>query len=532
MKNFVLLLFVVFCSFAVGQSLQRHPISTESELGLCPCKDTLSVLGIFKEYDIGIILPSWRPIVNDSFIAIVEGKIDYSPTDGRHGPHISHEEFPFYHYSHDLNFNIIPDTTPDNRFTNLLPYQVFELGKEKADTVLAKTVHVEWETGIGMKNILNPLSRLNKKGKSYGFYTKGHEMRDYLWNFPSIDDWAHVEGHYVWDRGHPPAYAELHPARLVAIRRNLPEKIYLNNQPERFAVRVDIFASGDGGVLKNNRSDVPDFVKRTTMSSKDYTFTITMNLPRPHPMAKLNFITIKHKGDDFSANEIVVLNDSAQTATFTLPWHSAHINDTAVFARTIYLYWEWGNGVPADYTIETIQVNLQELLIAKQRDMYGKNEYTMWANVGNETIFLNEFLCKDDRVLTTGISNTRKKDFKLSNSFTLYVPADRKFRVQLNGWESDGVEYFMGDLINPYLPCTNKTRRLFKLKLFSFNRMLMPGCVNDEMGEISGLHTLQHLADDNLFTIGPKDGINDDPCPFSKYPLKDTYFLRYTITKK
>jgi hypothetical protein len=31
------------------------------------------------------------------------------------------------------------------------------------------------------------------------------------------------------------------------------------------------------------------------------------------------------------------------------------------------------------------------------------------------------------------------------------------------------------------------------------------------------------------FTLAPTVGVSSDPCPFSKYPLKNRYFLSYTV---
>jgi hypothetical protein len=104
-----------------------------------------------------------------------------------------------------------------------------------------------------MNNRINPHRPENEKGNSAGFFSAGHERGDVFWNFPTIGDWVHVEGHYVWDRGHPPAEAEIHPPRFLAVKRNLPEQIMIGDSSLKFATRIDIFASGDGGALMNNR---------------------------------------------------------------------------------------------------------------------------------------------------------------------------------------------------------------------------------------------------------------------------------------
>src|SRR5204863_681470 len=125
---------------------------------------------------------------------------------------------------HDVNFDLIPDSTGDNRFTNLEALLVYKK-KNGLDTSLQNHVHVEWESGLAMSNYVNPLRSDNNVGRSGGFFSAGHERGDIIWNWPSVGDWVHVEGNYVWDRGHPPSRAEIHPARIVVIRRELAEQI-------------------------------------------------------------------------------------------------------------------------------------------------------------------------------------------------------------------------------------------------------------------------------------------------------------------
>jgi hypothetical protein len=61
--------------------------------------------------------------------------------------------------------------------------------------------------------------------------------------------------------------------------------------------------------------------------------------------------------------------------------------------------------------------------------------------------------------------------------------------------------------------------------------MFLRGCVDDNFGETSKLHTYDQLGKTNEFTNSPQSGMNEDPCPGGKYPLKDRVFLSYTIEK-
>jgi hypothetical protein len=58
--------------------------------------------------------------------------------------------------------------------------------------------------------------------------------------------------------------------------------------------------------------------------------------------------------------------------------------------------------------------------------------------------------------------------------------------------------------------------------------MLMRGCEDDEMGEMSAVHHYPAGVTPVSYTTSAI-GESHDPCPFSKYPLKNRYFLSYTI---
>jgi hypothetical protein len=99
-----------------------------------------------------------------------------------------------------------------------LPHRVYKKASGN-DTILHPTLHCEWECGLGMANRINPVAGYNDAGQSGGFFSAGHQMGDVIWNWPACGDWAHVEGMFVWDRGHPPSEAEIHPVRFAAFKR-------------------------------------------------------------------------------------------------------------------------------------------------------------------------------------------------------------------------------------------------------------------------------------------------------------------------
>jgi hypothetical protein len=517
---------ILICSTAHAQFPASHHYSTEADIGHSDCPDTLRILSFKRGYEIGIILPSWQAIIDTSYVAVVEGMVRYNPTDGSDCAHVSHEELPFYHYTHDMCFDVVPDATPDGRYTNLLPYLVTLHPDGKKDTALQPTLGIEWECGVAAGNKMNPCAKLNNEGKSCGGCTGGHERKDIIWQWPTTGDWTHVEGLYVWDRGHPPANAEIHPARFMAIRRYLPAKIKATDGPDKYATRMDIYANGDGGAMNNERTDAKPYIKHVQMSSKDYHFSYKVNLSKPSANAVLQVMVEKHKGDTYPMDEIIT-TDADGTVSITIPWQKFKLADNYVYGRTIYAYWNEGNGTSD--TIDEYKVDLTKLYLKKLSEKGDRAEMRLFANVGNDWILLNDFCSKGKKILTQGLGKTFKKHWELSNEFTVYLPRKKTFRVFMSGWEADGVDFLMGDLMNPASLCDAKTRHFFKLSFFNIRNMLMRGCEDDEMGEMSAVHAYPAGLAPSSFTLSPQSGENHDPCPFSKYPLKDRYFLSYTL---
>jgi hypothetical protein len=518
---------VLVCAGGNAQYPAFHHYSTESDIGHQPCYDTLHVFSYKRGYEIGVILPSWQDIIGEDYVAIGEGTIKYNPNDGSDCSHVSHEDLPFYHYTHDMCFDIIPDATPDGRYTNLLPYLVNIHPDGSRDTTLQSSLGIEWECGIAGGNKMNPCAKLNNEGKSCGGCTGGHGRGDIIWQWPTYGDWIHVEGLYVWDRGHPPANAEIHPARLMAIRRFLPGKIKTPDSTYKYATRMDIYANGDGGAMNNERTDAKPYIRHTQMSSKDYEFSYQVNLTKPSPSAILKVIVEKHKGDTYPMDEKITVGASGGI-TVKILWQSMKIPDDVVYGRTIYASWNEGSGTSD--TIDEYKIDLTKLYLKKLSEMGDKAEMRLFANVGSDWIFLNDFFPKGGKILSRGLGETFKKRWTLTNNFTVYVPRGKAFRVFMSGWEADGVDFLMGDIMDPASLCDATTKRFFKKRFFNIRNMLLRGCEDDEMGEMSAAHRYPVGIIPTTFQLSPAAGMSSDPCPFSKYTLKDRYFITYNVS--
>jgi hypothetical protein len=307
-----------------------------------------------------------------------------------------------------------PDLAPDNRYTNLLGIQVYPDGHKTRQDL----IEVEWETGLAASNDGNPLQGPNTSGDSGGFFSAGHRRREIIWNWPTLGDRVHLEGLWIWDRGHPPAETEIHPPRIVVIQRHLPAMTSYRPNPIEppvpvLATRIDIFASGDGGALRNNRPGQPAFVQRVPMSSKAYSFRVFNPLPRPNPAARLGWFIVTRPGDTFpvepevTATTIAVppgspLPEQPDYLQVTLPWRSRGVPDTAVCARTMYCYWDEALGVPVDFRPRVFRVTLDDVFVHKSQDV-GDGEYRLFVEAAGDWVFVNE-LPGDDNILDSGLT--------------------------------------------------------------------------------------------------------------------------------
>ena len=101
-------------------------LSTEAEQGFSPCLDTIKFLMFKKKVDFNLMLPSWLPVEHYDHVAVLEGTVIPKPNSKHIDTHVSPSDFPFHHYTHDVTFNVRPDSTPDNRYTNLLALRIIK----------------------------------------------------------------------------------------------------------------------------------------------------------------------------------------------------------------------------------------------------------------------------------------------------------------------------------------------------------------------------------------------------------------------
>ncbi len=538
MKTIVVGILLLTCLNLTAQEPFSYPkdlrFSTEADEGYYPCWDTMRVYMFKNVVDLRLILPAWRPVINHDSVSVLEGLI--MPTPGHEGykfgvPHVSFEDLPLYHYTHDFSFNVFPDEGYRNLFSRYITITKDESGNEVRDTIVRDWVHCEWESGLAAGNKGNKYKDVCEVGGSAGFASAGHERYDIIWNWPTTGDWVHLEGLWIWDRGHPPARTEMHPMRFLATRRNLPDKIISAKGDSVFATRVDIFANGDGSAFYNNR-DTSDWARPVKMSSKDYEFRVKNTLPRPSSASKLAFTLVTQKGNSYSGN-VEVKADESGFALVRIPWKSIGLVDTLVLAKTLYLYWDEGNGASEDYVINSYSVRFKSFKVRRLSEpVLGRAELRVFMDIGGQYIFFNEFATNHKNILNKGIGKTFRRKWKINNSFTVHVPQDREFRVYVGGWEADGAEKIMGYIIDQFSDCTPELKSRVNDLMLDPTPMGYGGCEDDNIGEAIEYHSIKSISLNNTFLIKGDGKPYKENCPFGKHYPVDFHRLEYSILQK
>lgn len=478
-----------------------------------PCMDTLKVMIFTRINDIGIMLPSWKPVLGDDDVTVLEGRVI--------GASVSAEDLPLFHYTHDIGINV----KPDKAYEHLLTYFTNDSGNHE---LVEDYMHLEWESGLGASNMGNYCTDYNIKGNSCGFASAGHERNDEIWNWPTVGDWVHMEGLWIFDRGHPPAKTELHPMRLMGTRRSLPDKIDIEGKAV-FATRIDVYANGDGSAFYHNLPFAEDFVHKVKMGSKNYSFKVQSILPKPSPNAQLKYKVIQRKGNTYPSDVKVTVE--GDEATVLAAWGYNGIADTAVLGQTVYLYWDEGNGIPVDFKIHTYKVTLDRFRLRYYSDILNRSELRVFANVGSNFFFLNDTLGGKNDILNKKFGKTRKKKWDIGKSFIIHVPEGWRYRVMAKGWEADGVNKLFGQIMDHNSPCTKETRKFIHDQMMDWTPVGWGGCMDDFTGMAESFHTAIDLKTPTSFEIRPQDGKNGDFCPGADYNLKDYFSLYYTVEK-
>jgi hypothetical protein len=507
--------------------LREQPFSDQADRGIAnDCTYRFTVYWFHTSTfpkNFARVMPEWRsvgetaPPAQAGFhplpaLQTLEGKVT------RAG--VSMDDAPLSHFTHDFTFDVLPD--PIYRF----------LLANKGSAGVQKQVEVEWESGLAQgDHATNPCAWRNRRGASCGSFSAGHDIGDEIWNWPGVNDRVHVEGEWIWDRGHPPASTEIHPPRFVAVQRDLPDKYVASPTTFFYATRADLFASSDGGALRNNTGN-PAFAQRVAMSEKDYTVTLTHMLPRPPGNPALKVAFVRQRAHSFPNSErfptgydVAIFSDGTPDipqghVTVTIPWRAMPAPDDAVFARTMFLYWDapLSHGVPSGFEVRRVGVTVERLEILKNGEGgdIDPDESRFFANAGGKWLFLNEFTGATD-ILSDGLGESTsgailllrqrmglgssgiKSDFAFNQTLELYVPPGKELPFNVAGWEDDYIGGHFGQLLNPFSNCA--ALRSFMDRHFDGADAHGQGKEDDHMGKAEGVISYVDLPRDDLFPV-------------------------------
>src|SRR5207237_256618 len=170
--------------------------------------------------------------------------------------------------------------------------------------------------------------------------------------------------------------------------------------------------------------------------------------------------------DSFPADAIIEPLPGSATVRVNIPWKARAARDTAIFARTIHLYWDdaRSHGVAAGYRPRFFRVDVQGVRVNKTQETLplDAGAFRVFADVAGQWFFLNEFV-PDADLLGAGLGHAKKnKTYPLTSAAAVVVvaPGD-SFRVYASGWEADGTDRTMGHIEEPIPKCDSKTNAGF-----------------------------------------------------------------------
>lgn len=356
--------------------------------------------------------PSWVNVVaRDHRKKVVEGRIVSS--------HVTHEDFPFNHDSHDMCFFIAPDPQ----------YQGMQSdanGIQNGERVLEG----EWET---------------------------KHFPPQFW--PSPGDRAWVIGRHVFDCGHPPYRTEIHPPVGTAFTRTEP-MIFPNESEPVMASKTFVYFGNQGGYFVDKVGGV------------DYVFNVPYP-PSPGRGATPRFRILQRPGggmpDPILTPKVVngrqMLEVKVPLSTVSDPtvrWNlyewiprarrqmaSYPARDprrlvwpkidrpTNVFRYGAVVAAAWDQGSDARVPlgrpgVRFLRVNLQDIKVHDKREgaLSGKGEWNMQIRVNGEWIQLPE------RSVNNGDT------IPIKQIVDVFVPDNGSVQIQVNGWEDDNDGHF------------------------------------------------------------------------------------------
>ena len=255
---------------------------------------------------------------------------------------------------------------------------------------------------------------------------------------------------------------------------------------------------------------------------------------------------LKRPGDTFPGDPEIKAYPGAKGSVeekpyvrVVLPWKSHQVPSTAVFARTLYLYWDEGSGVPRNDLPRVFDVHFENVDIHETHDTGGDGEYRLFIEAGGHWYFWNEFIDVDN-ILTKGIGDVGTRAYPIDQTVRLYVPRDKTFRVYAGGWEADGIDLIFGKIISQYHPRDEALKEWIPNNFLN-GEVHRNGSEDDPIGDVNNNKVYTFVGRTGLLIdakgndgIGPHDepseGTHEDSVgPWQSTDPSGSYNLRYTI---
>jgi hypothetical protein len=348
--------------------------------------------------------PSWVPVnLRDHRKKVAEGIVMAS--------HVTHEDFPFNHDSHDMCFFIAPDPPYQNMMSDANGMHGGQ-----------RTLEVEWETK---------------------YFPAGY--------WPAPGDRAWVIGRHIFDCGHPPYRTEIHPPVGVAFTRTAP-MIFPGESDPVIANKTHIFFGNQGGY----------FVDK--VGGTDYVFNVPMPpgggrgatpkvrvLQRPGGRMPEPVLTPKIvNGQQMVEVKIPLSGVADPTVRWNLyewiprvrrqmsglTWPPIDRPRNA-FTYSAVVATAWNPGPAAARLggrpgVRYLRVTFQSVKVHNDREgaVSGKGEWNMQFRANGEWIQFPE-------------RNVKSGDtIQVNQIVDLFVADNGNVQIQVNGWEDDNDSYF------------------------------------------------------------------------------------------
>jgi hypothetical protein len=417
--------------------------------------------------DINIPDPAWVWVDPSNPFQSVSGLVTNSK--------VTHTDFPAVHDSHDQNTDILVDAEYE--------FLLSDVNHDYPET--PSSIEMEWEIGA------TP-TELEGEGADPTFPK---------WVWPNIGDRVWVDGHWIFDCGHPTIVGdyddcaivsedgifigwkeecehfrtEIHPARAIASMRDQVFTLPGTGVTPVRGVATDLYIHGEAGFIVDTLycggniilSDDPDSCP-TKASPIDEEFDFDIILP-PKPFPSAILATFVEDGPGNSVGIAPILDPTPAVdptkVHVTVPLDGSGVSPDDVYARKIYVAWV---SPPEDLNHYSLTLNLMNLREDLEPPFLDCECTFFWLNVDrapeNEWIRLADF--------ATGNMNDYDDEHSLGDGemgfsgadFEYYVAEGMPVNIMTNGYDQDCLDRHFGNhhfTIGPFLDCyTNPTSGL------------------------------------------------------------------------